>query len=52
MVFKIFYLFIFRKSGGEEEREGKTHQCERETSIGCLSTSPDQAPSLQSRHVP
>ena len=29
-------LFIFRERGREGEREGEKHQCERETSIGCL----------------
>ena len=29
-------LLIFRKRGREEEREGKKHQCERETLTGCL----------------
>ena len=34
---KIFYLLIFRERGREGEREGEKHECERETSIGCLS---------------
>ena len=29
-------LFIFRERRREREREGEKHQCERETSIGCL----------------
>ena len=34
----LFFLILiyFRKKGREGEREGGEHQCERETSIGCL----------------
>ena len=46
-------LFIyFREKGREGEREGKKHQCARETSIGCLSHTPSQGPGPQPRHVP
>ena len=32
----LFYLFIFRERGREEETEGEKHQRARETLIGCL----------------
>ena len=34
---KRFYLFIFRESGREKEREAEKHQCVREASMGCFS---------------
>ena len=46
------YLFIFREREREREREGEKHQCERETSVGCLLCTPNQGPGLQPRHVP
>ena len=39
-----YYLFIFRERGSGEEREGEKHRCERETSIGCFSHTPDLGP--------
>ena len=36
LFFKRFYLFVFRERGREGEREGKKHQCVRETSINYL----------------
>ena len=44
-----FDLFIFRERGREGEREGEKHWCVRETSIGCLSRAPNQAPGPQPR---
>ena len=48
------YLFTFGVSGreGGREREGKKHQCVRETSISCLSHAPNWGPGGQPRHVP
>ena len=48
------YLFIFRERGGEGEgrRQGEKHQCFRDTSIGCLSHSPNWEPGPQPSHVP
>ena len=47
-VFKIFYLFIFRKKGREGEREGKKHQC-----VVASSTPPAEwGPGPQPRFVP
>ena len=34
----LFYLFLER--GRKRESEGEKHQCERETSLGCLSHTP------------
>ena len=49
--FKLFiYLFLERAGGREKERE--EHQCVKETSISCLSTTPYWGPGLQPRHVP
>ena len=39
-ILKIFYVFIFRERGREGEREGKKHQCDRETLVGCLLHAP------------
>ena len=36
---KFYFVIAFREKG--REREGEKHQCERETSIGCLLHSPD-----------
>ena len=47
-IFKRFYLFIFRERG----KEGKKHQCVRETWIGCLSHAHNWGPGPQPRHVP
>ena len=49
---KILYLFIFRGRGAEEEGEGEKHRCVRETSISCLSHTPNWGPGPQPRHVP
>ena len=38
--FFCLFLFDFREHGKEGEREGGKHQCERETSIGCLWQAP------------
>ena len=48
---KLFCLLIFieRKRGG---KEGQKHQCERETSTGCLLYAPWLGPNLQPWHVP
>ena len=35
-----FFKFILRETGREGEKEGKKHQCARETSICCLSHVP------------
>ena len=47
--FKI--LFICREKGREREGEGGKHQCESETSIGCLVHAPCRD-SLQPGQVP
>ena len=39
-IFKDFYVFIFRVRGREGEREEEKYQCERESSISCLSNVP------------
>ena len=54
LVFKCNFkiLFIFRKMGREGEREGKQHQCVRETSIGSSCVPLTGEPGLQPRHVP
>ena len=56
LLFSKDFIYLFLKRGEEEgEREGKKCQCERETSIGCLSYGPqppDQGPGLQPSHVP
>ena len=50
-ILKRFYLFIFRQR--EREWEGrKKHQCEKETSIGCLVHVPQPGPNLQPRQAP
>ena len=38
----IYYMFkiLFLERGREGEREGEKHQCVRETSVGCLSSTP------------
>ena len=36
IIFKRFYLFIFRERGREGEWGGEKHQCETGTSTGCL----------------
>ena len=36
----ILFIFIFKEKGKEGEKEGERHQCEKETSIGCLSDAP------------
>ena len=38
--FLFFCFFIERERGREGKREGENHQCERETSISCLSYAP------------
>ena len=43
---KIFYLFIFRERGREEERVGEKHECVGDTSIGYLLHSPNWGPGL------
>ena len=48
----ILFNFIFRERGREGEREGEKHQCVRESSIGCLSYTPNWGPGLQPGHVP
>ena len=45
-------MYLFRERGREGEREGEKHPCERETSISCLSHTPNWGPGLQPRHVP
>ena len=47
-----FYLFISRERGREGKREGEKHRCVRETSVSCLSHTPNWGPGLESRHVP
>ena len=49
--YDFIYFFIFR-GGGEEERGGEKHRCERETPIGCLLHAPDQGLNLQATHSP
>ena len=49
---KRVYLFIFRERGRGTEREGKKQSCAIETSIGCLSHTPNQGRGRQPRHVP
>ena len=34
------YLFVFRETGREGEREGEKYQCERKMLIGCLLYAP------------
>ena len=51
--FKIYILiFDFREREREREKEGEKHQCERETSIGCLLCVSQPGTNLQPRHVP
>ena len=45
--FKDFIYFTLRERGREEEREGEKHQCVRDTSIGCLSHTPNWGPGPQ-----
>ena len=47
-----FVLFIHREGGKKGKREEEKHRCVRETSIGCLSHSPNRKPGLQPRRVP
>ena len=42
----LIYLLVERG-----EREGEKHQCVRDTSIGCLSHTPNWRPGLQPRHL-
>ena len=42
-----FYLFIYKERGRGEEK----NWCVRDTSIGCLSHTPNWGPCLQPRHV-
>ena len=46
------FIYLFSERGEEKEKEGEKHQCARETSISCLSYTPNQGPNQQSRHVP
>ena len=45
-------LFIFRERRREEEREGETRRCARDTWIGCLLYALDQGPGPKPSHVP
>ena len=36
----VLFISFFRERRREGKREGEKHQCERETSIGCLSYAP------------
>ena len=49
--FKEDFIYFERK-GREGEREGEKHWCATETSINCLSHSPNRGPGPQPRHVP
>ena len=50
-MFFLKILFIFRETGKEGEREGKRHQCVRDTLTGCLSHTPNWGPYPQPSHV-
>ena len=43
---------ISEREGREEEREGETHQCERETSLVAFRMPSDQRSNPQPRPVP
>ena len=45
-----FYVFIFRESGREKEREKNINV--RKTSIGCLSLAPGQGTQSTTSHMP
>ena len=45
-----FYLLTL--AGNGKEKEGEKHQPERETSVGCISRPPNQAPNLKPGPVP
>ena len=52
MIFKRFYLFIFRERRREGEREWKKHLYVRGASIGCPLHASHCAPGPPPRHVP
>ena len=41
-LFYFNFIFFYFQREGEKKREGENHWCERETSIGCLSHSPNK----------
>ena len=49
IIFKGFYLFIFREGAREGETEGEKHQGAREALISCLLQIPNQEPDFHSQ---
>ena len=46
------FIYFFLERGEGMEKEGEKHQCVGDTSISCLSHTPNWGPGLQPRHVP
>ena len=48
----VLFNKIFRERGKKGERQGEKQQCERETSIWCLSLAPNLGPGPEPRCMP
>ena len=52
LIFKDFYLYIFREKVREGKRTGEGHRCARDILINCFSHAPNWGSGPQPRHVP